>query len=483
MTYFLRSDLFRSLPAGGKVGRREVLRLIAGGALALSAGGGLAGCGGGGGGGGTPPPLGTGTQALSGTVNPAEVGGAGWAVQSAYQLHTVTTAQGAFTTTVSSQGPQLLAVTDGGGALRALGISQPALTGLTLGAASTATALVFLTIGILTTDPTEGARRVAQIQALSAFPPLVAALAQSLPTATVPALAQTAALGALVQACVQQMLGAAGQARGRVLSRETGLPVGTSGVTAAFGTGPVAAQPVLLSNTFYRKVYVIRQNLDGSGNEILPQEPGFYVDGATSLSWGSLFRGTVGEAGQKTDIDDLTFPPGIAEIAYWINGPGLGASSDALPAGVDMSGSYALLLSVLFYVFFPLMDLSGGTNAVLSRVSADETLTPKVLDLLVNAIGEAAPTRELLLALAEGDLAAASVAAINVVIAAVGLELSLAPLLGLVAEVAEGIAFVLTLATAALAAANLVGVLPTWLSYPENKSLRLTVSSQGVIVQ
>lgn len=366
------------------IDRREVLRMLAGSAFMLSTGGILAGCGGGGtngnsgGGGNVNPPAGT--QTFTGTINTQEIGGSGLTVQSAYQSASPVGSSGSFTTSASNQGTQLITVSDNTGKMRALGLSNPALPSLTLGAASTAVSLIFLTPGILVTDPTQAGQAVSKIQALPSFATLASFLAQNLPTSSLNDLQTSTTLESLKAACINDLT----QLQSHALQSRVGFTDTKAGFKVSLQPAPVS---VSLSNAGFRFLSVVRQNLDANGVQIgtpvllrfkdtlVGQASGGLMDGGQPVDWGSILTLTVAQSANEVDAFDFSSVPNVAALRYWFYGPGSGPGYEAPPFDQSLFGGDGCIgASLLYYGVFPLIDLVLSAFKVINKVTGANIL-------------------------------------------------------------------------------------------------------------
>jgi len=107
---------------------------------------------------------------------------------------------------VSNVGAQIVFVTDANGSTICLAaLSVPGQSSLTFDAASTATAAIMLSPGILVSDPVEASTRLALIAQLKSYPAFLQYLQEHLVTTPYSSLTQQASYTTLLTACVTEM--------------------------------------------------------------------------------------------------------------------------------------------------------------------------------------------------------------------------------------------------------------------------------------
>lgn len=416
------TDPTRSLPLFAKQNRRDFLKGAAGASLGLvlggcSGGGGgtaasgsgtpAAGGGGGGGTGGGSTPV-AGTPVL-GVLDTSQIGGRGLSVLSPLQMDAFPGPGGSFETSVAADSAHVLFVRDESGAIRGMALTIPG-AGLTIDAASTALALVFLTPGIGTVDPATATVRVQQIQAAPSFGALVAALAALLSGADLP----TAVADPGVKALLEAVAGEIPAARVSTLAART-VPFSE---LEAFQDQPgglkILRDPEVdrpnakfdLHNRGYRYVSVVRQALNLKGEVVATARPDLLgspfvsvvssvMGGINGLSVGNLVFGQVDSPAEVTDqygIAPSVFP--VDRTRYFFQGLGLSSHSDSFADdsvpeevrdafNVNVGGVSLSHLcdgfTFVYYVLFPFLE------PVLGVVK----LGTKTFDQVINMFGAA----------------------------------------------------------------------------------------------
>jgi hypothetical protein len=512
--------------------RRDFLFWLAR-AVALTAGaaGTAAGCGGSGGGSGggnastpslsaltTPTPVPTPiatpiptTPPLSGVpvqVSLAEIGGGDLTIPSLYQGQIAVGSGGIAALTQSTVGAQLHLVTDPLGKLRAAAITVPSLFGtaapaIVFDARTTALALIFLTPGILTVDPTEAAKRLAQIATLSDFSALVTFLGQNLPLTALGDLATGTTLPNLMSGCIgQYFLSSPGT---RAVSRRTtrrGQTELTSDIfSAQWLTGTLAnGEPVFEGlNDAWRWTSVVAQKLaaDGTTETGPPVALAFTGTGFGAVagaaldgpfpahSWSEFASDSapIADSGAGTTTAGIANDHATAVLRLWVYGPG-GTSSEtvAAPAAIDALQAKAAAWgqSILGYIVAPLMDLILGGPILLPH-------GPALIDVVWNQIGASVSIEDF----TSGSITAAFGAAFpdaikaaltplpNLVVPAIAANALSAIAPASVSAAEEGLA----LSIGTLMPAHLMHLLTVWSKAPVSAMYDLTVSSVGIGIQ
>lgn len=307
------------------------------------------------------------TATAMGSVALSEIGGAALTVKSAWANPAAVGPDGHFSIPVSVAAPQLLLVADASGQARALGVSMPTGLGarktsaVAIGAESTAVSLIMLTPGILTTDPAQAAARIADMETLPEFQTLVTALTGQLTSESLTAALQEPAvqepLQGAIDAWFQKHAGSAAT-----------IAVASPVPDAAFAAGPPtatgAAAQITLTNSGWRFLSVHRREIDACGQTRrvtalhLGPTPGIReMSGREPISWGSIFD--FGEPTSRKDVVDFR---GLSEVEYWVqSGIGQRSGSLSLPPEVPVDQGDPGLMTSLFYLGFPILDLWLGS--------------------------------------------------------------------------------------------------------------------------
>lgn len=372
--------------------------LVSGAPAAPGAGGG----GGGGGGGGITGPV-------TGRVDTTQIGGQNLSVLSAFQLDGLVDPTGAFQTTVATGNAQIVFVRDGGGVVRGMAVSLPG-SPLTFDAASTATALVFMSPGIGTTDAALAAQQVQNIQNAPSFNALVAELAGRLPNADVPTAVADPAVQVLLQLVAQEVFAAAVP---RTVSARTTPFTEKEQFLDKPGRLRLLRNPDIfpdaqfeVENGGFRYVSVVRQSYNLAGELVQTVQPMLQgspfsgtpsvVGGVNALSVGNLVFGQVDAPGTAIDLYSLptsNYP--VDRSVYYLRGLGFSGHEDsypedAIPAEVkqafdtNLSGGITVPglangFTFVYYLLFPFLE------PILGVVG----LATKTFDEVINLFGQA----------------------------------------------------------------------------------------------
>lgn len=451
----------------------------------------LSSCGGGGGGAGggasTAPLTPIQTTITTAYINVAEIGGTSLKVLSAHDgavsskamsAHSAVissaTSTNMFTVAVSIEGTQLLSVVDSDIKLRALMLSVvntatniPAIA--TVDAISTATSLIFLTPGILTTDSTQTKTHIDEIQSMISFPALVNYLRLNLPTVTLDVIVLDVQYNTLLTACINEWLqnhplaiplkpkkGSAAAQAPSVGSYFTIDPIKADvRVNINQTVGNLQTVKFDISNFGARYINIYRRLIDSMGTPLMVSEVGVGIKGAVPLSWGSLLSGSVASPTKITESSTLDFMQNdIGTVEYWIIGPGLQASVDTLPSEIPGGVGDVAYQTIVNYFIYPLVDIwIGGQRALGS--------TPEQLKLFLNSYtaSNAAHKANLLASIDTLDKAAFQTAFINIAkdMISIGLASGAFVSLGLLTSAqAAAAGTALAGVTAVLGAANVI---------------------------
>lgn len=331
--------------------------------------------------------LGSGTIATAeaaGTVDTAEIGGAGLRILSLHDPGGGAVSGTSFSVTVADVSAQLLMAADGEGALRGMAVTLPAASGasaraaLNMDAESTATAYVLLCCGIGSPGPETCASRIAEIQGYASFAPLVERLRQDLPTTSLEALSGDESFRLLVQAVVSEWYTTHGGQQASALYHRPDVGVDFTEppdeAWKIFFDFPATAAPevaVSVRNAGYRAVDVRRRTV-GAGGTVTWHTIANYSDPdlmGGSLGW-SEQGVVVGLLGRDTVVAD-TLPAGAVENSqYWVAGPGFSTHVTAPPADwpAPDSGAPAWGVSMASTMLWPMAAMLAGTGLTEAQV-------------------------------------------------------------------------------------------------------------------
>lgn len=330
------------------------------------------------------------TAEVKGTVNQGEIGGTGMSVISAQQATSAPVQSGAFTTTVSTEGPQLLFLQDNTGSVRGLTISLPsdqtASSIMAADARSTTLALLFLSPGVTTSNTAKAQQIFAALQQMNSFGPLLVFLQTNLSTRALGDLVQDAGYQSLLSNCLTEWPD--------IAANLPPLPAASIGALAfavppkvtppSSGGAPQAGEvsisadlhaksyrevPVKVTNFGWRHIRVYKVAYDAN-NAFLSAESLPYQEGAKQLSLGNLIFGKRSAPSITNHKADFSVPDGVERFEYWVVGPGRGpciycpivAEAGHGPEGfLNADDSILEFRTARDYVFFPLLSfLTGG---------------------------------------------------------------------------------------------------------------------------
>jgi hypothetical protein len=306
------------------------------------------------------------TAATTGKINTSEVGGSSLQVVSAYQNASPIDAGGNCSTTVSTQGAQLLMATDNTSQNRALAISLPTTgsnVSVQFDADSTAATLVFMTYGIMTINATDAATRLRQIRNLTSFPALASLLRADMPTETLAQLSQDAQVTTAMENCVNAWLTTYAAPAAQSLQRRSRafLVDGDKGLIdlTVQDSSNLSNVKLQIDNNGWRYVDIFRRDLN-NGVEQRVTDLGT-MTGCVGWSLGSIFTKTVNDPTTITTTADFSQQSGNPVSEYWCCGPGWGSDADTLPSSIQ-AGKAAWGKTLVFYGVMPLIDLILGAK-------------------------------------------------------------------------------------------------------------------------
>jgi hypothetical protein len=351
------------------------------------------------------------TRAVEVSVDRSQIGGSGLAVQSLFDPDVLLN-EAAARVKVAGDVPQLLVVTDSAGKVRVAGVTNPQQgNSVLLNATSTAVALVFVTIGILSNVPSEAAQRTQQIQGLGSFSSIVTYLTNNLFNTSLQDIRNLPALNNLIGAAIKEWQALYG---GQPLIPNTklqraGEPRDSVARFEAAYDGTPQSGNIKLQNGAFRYVNVVRQDLDSAGNELrAPRLVTTAMEGAAGASIGTIFHSGFLKATERKD----NFSPAAqqATVRYWVRGPGLGRSSLIVPPSVAATSlsDDAWISTLIYYFFFPLIDGLSTIKNIARFFVSDATINRSLAVLSSSPDATAA-----LEAISKGDVEAAKTPIIN----------------------------------------------------------------------
>ncbi len=333
------------------------------------------------------------TVQVKGTVNTAELGGTGLAVLSALQDSTSPISGDAYSTTISTAGPQLLLIQDENDVIRGLTFSvKDDLASSTLprtlrtDATSTALALLLLSPGVTPSDWSFAQPIAAALQTLKSFSGFVAFLQSNLPTRSLAEAIADSAYEPLLRACLEEWPAKAASvtplASTAMTSAAFAVPPKVSPVLGApaLGTGGIRAEiekgytskhdiTATLTNYSLRSVALYEySDSTGLGTPVLsPNHPVWFQggDGLTSLS---LFGGTQ-QITPRSMSRPILFSNPNGKVYYYAVGPGFAPYPASLRSEVMVTWEdlakpvlydfikYALAPALSFWSGYPVSDL------------------------------------------------------------------------------------------------------------------------------
>lgn len=351
----------------------------------------LVGCGGGAGGGNvewfggyngggsTPSTPAITTTQVTGNVNTSEIGGTNLSVISVWQDASSVSSNGSVTSTVSQKGTQLLFVIDVSSQLRGMALSVPQESrkgDVAFDANSTAISLLFLTPGILTTDPKETPQRISELQSLSGFSTLLSYLKTNLPVKAISDIVKDTQYGQLLGNCINEWM-KLHPFENRTLSMiKKGMVPKFPQKRSISSNGYCYLDPndssnlssvrYTIGNYGWRTVVVDRRVLDKNSNQLSVNRIANGrddLDGIVPLSIGSIFNIFNPSWGNPTTMTDyVDFSPPAHKLQYWITGPGY-LPGDTLPPTMILDDADAWANTVLQFIVLPLLGLATGIPA------------------------------------------------------------------------------------------------------------------------
>ncbi|MBS2034744.1 hypothetical protein JST97_07145 [bacterium] len=334
--------------------------------------------------GGNPTGSSTTTTPSSTTVNLNQIGGSPLRIVSGRQAPAGVDASGNVTVVTPDNAAQVLFAVDGAGNLRGLTIKIPGQS-LSLDAASTALALVFLVPGIMTTVPALAAQRATRLQASPSFNSLVQRLASLLPTNSVTSILpqiQTLLENVILEATGPIVTPKVFTGTQAITAKPGGLRI-TPGRELSAATGSFT-----INNGSFRYVSVVRQFFTARGTSAQSQRTNLIgapftsavsvIGSANGYSVGNFATGQVGSASNaRDDFSLLEHNPILEHVTYYLRGLGYAGHPDNADLPQDVSANLfedkADLATLVLSVLFPFVEVALGA-ATFARFSQEELL-------------------------------------------------------------------------------------------------------------
>lgn len=265
-----------------------------------------------------------------------------------------------FKTEVSSSGTQLLIVIDTSLELRGFTLSairdhKPSI--LKVDALSTAYSILFMTPGILTTDPVETEQVLYNFENLITMKSLVEYLKENLHIRSLTQILREENFNNLVYDCINEYLTKFSQTKedinnNNILNDESQFIIDQEQIGNNW--------KIKFKNYQWRYVNLYRRDMDIRGNEKKVTNSYDGMSGAVTLSWGSILSLSAGSPNEIYD-DSYTLGNEIFKSEYWIIGPGFDYSNNVTPpSSVDSYYLDAYAYSMINYLALPLVDLFVG---------------------------------------------------------------------------------------------------------------------------
>lgn len=342
----------------------------------------LIGCGGGG---GPVKNFPVQTQSISGKVETAVFGGMALNVVSAWKASTPVDGTGNYATTVSLEGTQLIFLVDEQEELRGLALSNPIASGrdasVVFNTASTAEALIYMTPGILVTNPAEYPVRSEQIRSLSSFPAFTSYLSTQLLQKSIDEFVILPEFQQLLHNCVQEFFIVTGTGNGRSSDwLNQSDPASMVYMTVDENPSDPALTQVKFENWGWRYVEIVRREMVGETEQrvsVLDDGSFEVFGGAIPMSWGNLWKidftswpptnTEVGNPNIRFDTVDISADTQITTYEYWVRGPGFADGASIPPASVEGGILDTYGATTLCYVVVPTLDLFLGFAGDVSK--------------------------------------------------------------------------------------------------------------------
>lgn len=260
---------------------------------------------------------------------------------------------------VSPVGVQIVSVLSAAGLPVGLTLSVPNSPEhvLAIGSRSTTLSLLFLTPGILTTEPVEAGNRLAQLSALPCFG-AAEALIEAQRGKSISQLVDDTQTSSALDLCVMQFQALEPQAG----IANAALPYTTIQRSAGFElvrSTPAGAFSISYKNDAWRYVDVFRRDITagtGTVNQTVRVES--QMSGKRTASWGSLLTLSAGQSTTSSD-PNLTSSQGNT-FEYWVTGLGHAAPATPMPSGVFVDEA-TVGSTILYHCALPVIDIILGS--------------------------------------------------------------------------------------------------------------------------
>ncbi len=304
------------------------------------------------------------------SIDASAIGGNGLKLISA-RWNDAPLVNGAFNTAVSKEGVQLLSILDSENKIRALTLSNPSSENfevMPVDVQSTALSLIFISPGILSTDPVEAGEIIDNVQSLMSFIKLKRYLSSNLPVKSLDEIVQLDEYNTLLSACVEEFGGK---------KPDDTAEKGISDWKNDFRVNQYSRK-LEFKNRAFRYVKVTQIDKSESNSTLRTSTLSEGMKGAIPLSWGSIF--TLSYMSPTVKTVDFTPNSNSAYSEIWVTGMGVKNSDLVPPSSVAGLGTQDVE-TMLFYILFPVIDLVTGSSSLLGM---PETELHKLANLLKN---------------------------------------------------------------------------------------------------
>ncbi len=336
------------------------------------------------------------TVSVERTVNisTSEIGGSGLKLVSS-RYDDAPLVNESFVTAVSKDGEQLLTVFDSDDKLRALTLSTPSASDfevMKIDAQSTALSLVFVSPGILTSDPLEASTTIDNIKSLTSFNPLKKFIKNNLQSKSLNELVETDIYNTMLSDCVEELNNYKNKGLGGEFAKGSNDWMNDFSVNHSNGK-------IEFKNRGFRFVCVTEIDKTSAHSMLRTKTVLPEMKGAIPLSWGSIL--TLSYLSPTKKSINYTPYASSSYSEFWISGMGKKKSQVVPPSSVTGIGTHDLE-TALYYIIFPVIDLTTG-GISLMNMPAEEVKKlavllkiDKSLVALYNADGFTSTCRELI---------------------------------------------------------------------------------------